>query len=507
MRLSKLTEKDNSSKMFMKELRKVLEHADVLLEVLDVRDPLGCRAYTIEQEALRLGKKVVLILNKIDLVSASNTRAWLEYLRKEFPTLPFKASTQQQRHHLGQNHGAMWKTEKGDEQVVGGAEAVGTRAILQLIKNYSRNLNLKSSITVGTIGAPNVGKSSLINSLKRSRVCGVASTPGHTKVVQGIMLDRHVRLLDSPGIVFSDANAPPGATSEEIAAAAQAAMLRNVLKVELVEDPQEPVQAILDRMDPKYLAEVYDIPELPSRDVQDFLLRLAYQKGRIARGALPDLDGTARSVLHDWNTGKIKYQTEPPAKHPSLVKPTKPVEAAPAGDGSAAILSSFSEEFDLAGLLGEADAEVLGGDGRYSPPQPDPVPVPGTLDIGADVDDVTDSTLGKRERDDSDSDEDMTSYRTRRPSAWGVLDVEGDDEDEDDLPEAPPPPKKAAPKPMFNEAESEGMAPSRGKERRKARKEKKRRQGLAQTMDTLMDLDAGMAAVEPAPASDEEEEL
>ena len=284
-------------------------------------------------------------------------------------------------------------------------------------------------------------------------------------------------------------------------------MLRNVLKVELVEDPQEPVQAILDRMDPKYLAEVYDIPELPSRDVQDFLLRLAYQKGRIARGALPDLDGTARSVLHDWNTGKIKYQTEPPAKHPSLVKPTKPVEAAPAGDGSAAILSSFSEEFDLAGLLGEADAEVLGGDGRYSPPPPDPVPVPGTLDIGADVDDVTDSTLGKRERDDSDSDEDMTSYRTRRPSAWGVLDVEGDDEDEDDLPEAPPPPKKAAPKPMFNEAESEGMAPSRGKERRKARKEKKRRQGLAQTMDTLMDLDAGMATVEPAPASDEEEEL
>lgn len=464
------------------------------------------RAYAIEQEALRLGKKVVLILNKIDLVPASNTRAWLEYLRKEFPTLPFKASTQQQRHHLGQNHGAMWKSQGGDEQVVGGAEAVGTRAILQLIKNYSRNLNLKSSITVGTIGAPNVGKSSLINSLKRSRVCGVASTPGHTKVVQGIMLDRHVRLLDSPGIVFSDANAPPGATSEEIAAAAQAAMLRNVLKVELVEDPQEPVQAILHRMDPKYLADVYDIPELPTRDVQDFLLRVAYQKGRLSRGAVPDLDGTARSVLHDWNTGKIKYQTEPPAKHPSLVKPTQPVEAAPANDGSAMILSGFSEEFDLAGLLGEADAEALGGDGRYSPPpEPAPLPAAGAMDTGSGVDDITDSTLGKRDRDDSDSDDDLPSYRTRRPSAWNVLAVEGGDDDEEVPPATSAPPKRGAPKPMFTEAESEGMAPSRGKERRKARKEKKRRQGLVQTMDTLMDLDAGMPLDAPAPGSDEEE--
>ncbi|WFD26393.1 nuclear GTP-binding protein nug1 [Malassezia nana] len=507
-RLAKLTEKDNSVKMFMKELRKVLEHADVLLEVLDVRDPLGCRAYAIEQEAQRLGKKVVLILNKIDLVPASNARAWLAYLRNEFPTLPFKASTQQQRHHLGQNQGVMWKKEKqGEELLAGGAEAVGTRAILQLIKNYSRNLNLKSSITVGTIGAPNVGKSSLINSLKRSRVCGVASTPGHTKVVQGIMLDRHIRLLDSPGIVFSDANAPPGATPEQIEAAAQAAMLRNVLKVELVEDPQEPVQAILHRIDPKYLAEVYNIPELPSRDVQDFLLRVAYQKGRLSRGALPDLDGTARSILHDWNTGKIQYQTEPPAKHPNLVRPNKHVDAAPADQGSAAILTSFSEEFDLAGLLGEADAEALGGDGRYSPP-PAPVLAMAPDPVDAGVDDVTHSTLGKHDRDDSSSDDDEPTDRTRRPSAWGVLPVEGDEEDEDEepVPATLKPPTKPTPKPLFTEAESEAMAPLRGKARRKARKEKKRRQGLAQTMDTLMDLDAGADPAEAAPPSEDEEE-
>lgn len=529
-RLSKLTEKDNSVKTFMKELRKVLEHADVLLEVLDVRDPLGCRAYAIEQEALRLGKRVVLILNKIDLVPAANTKAWLDYLRHEFPTLPFKASTQQQRHNLGQNQTMAWKKNAGgtDQELASGAEAVGTRAILQLIKNYSRNLNLKSSITVGTIGAPNVGKSSLINSLKRSRVCGVASTPGHTKVVQGIMLDRHVRLLDSPGIVFTDTNAPPGATPAEIEAAAQAAMLRNVLKVELVEDPVEPVQAILNRIDPKYLADVYNIPELPSRDAQDFLLRVAYQKGRLTRGAVPDLDGTARSVLHDWNTGKIKYHTEPPAKHPALVRPTKSASttsqtpAARVDDGSATVLTSFSDTFDLAGLLGEADAEALGGDGRFSPP---PVEPPTTqVDEGA-MDDVTDSTLGKREREMSDSDEeDEEDEWTRGRTAartWNVLPVEGESEPDDEEPVQAPPTKKAhKEKPMFTPTELESMAPSRGKERRKARKDKKRKQGamLTEAMDTFMDLDAAhedppsrptggaFAALSQPEGEDEEEE-
>lgn len=531
-RLAQMTDKDHSIKSYMKELRKVLEHADVLLEVLDVRDPLGCRAYAVEEEAQRLGKRIVLILNKIDLVPRSNAQAWLEYLRHEFPTLPFKASTQQQRSNLAQSQNISWKStgsgDKADAQWAGGAESAGTRAILQLIKNYSRNLNLKTSITVGTIGAPNVGKSSLINSLKRSRVCGVASTPGHTKVVQGIMLDRHVRLLDSPGIVFSDANASPGATAAEITSAAEAAMLRNVLKVESVEDPVEPVQAILNRIEPKYLADVYDIPPITSRDAQDFLLRVAYQKGRLGRGALPDLDATARSVLHDWNTGKIKYHTEPPAKHPDLLRRRSSTQStrqpgalsSSSDDGSAAILTSFSEPFDLAGLLGEADADVLGGDGAYSPPasesqaqEQQETPTQAMHDEA--VADVTDSTLGKRGRLDSDDesdDDDVDDSRAhRRPNAWSLLDVQGNDDDADDdddddngmdlglhanqaktLSSAETKSKQgkaSIDRPMFSAAEIQDMAPARGKERRKARKLKKRRAGdaLVDQIDTLMD--------------------
>ncbi|WFD04548.1 nuclear GTP-binding protein nug1 [Malassezia obtusa] len=518
-RLARLTERDNSLKSYMKELRKVLEHADVLLEVLDVRDPLGCRAYALEREAQRQGKRIVLILNKVDLVPASNARAWLEYLRHEFPTLPFKASTQQQRTHLAQGAAHLAPRADSDAALAGGAEAAGARAILQLIKNYSRNLNLKSSITVGTIGAPNVGKSSLINSLKRSRVCSVAATPGHTKVVQGVMLDRQVRLLDSPGIVFTDSNAPPGASPQEALAAAEAAMLRNVLKVELVEDPVEPVQAILNRIDPHYLAEVYGLPALPSRDASDFLLRVAYQKGRITKGALPDLDGTARSVLHDWNTGKIRYHTDPPAKPPAHItqrKATvKPGEAPQADE--AAVVSSFSDAFDLAALLGEADAEALGGDGHYTPPAPAPTAPAPPAPAAEPPAPEPDTSLGKHTRGDSDSDSDSDSddFRSARraPPARNAFAALAED-DEEEMPEPEPAPKPPAKKtkqePMFPEAVREAMAAPRGKQRRKARKEKKRRAGLDVEMD-VMDLE-GAAAQDgegdaEAPASEEEEEL
>ena len=52
------------------------------------------------------------------------------------------------------------------------------------------------------IGLPNVGKSSLINSLKRSHVVNVGSTPGLTRSMQEVHLDKNVKLLDCPGVVM-----------------------------------------------------------------------------------------------------------------------------------------------------------------------------------------------------------------------------------------------------------------------------------------------------------------
>ena len=55
-----------------------------------------------------------------------------------------------------------------------------------MIKNYSKTDGVKTAVTVGVVGYPNVGKSSVINSLKRSKACGVSSQAGYTKNLQEI---------------------------------------------------------------------------------------------------------------------------------------------------------------------------------------------------------------------------------------------------------------------------------------------------------------------------------
>nr|XP_032634763.1 guanine nucleotide-binding protein-like 3-like protein [Chelonoidis abingdonii] len=98
-------EKEGSRRAYYREFRKVIQAADVVLEVLDARDPQGCRCPQVEEAVLQAGgnKKLVLVLNKIDLVSKEVVAGWLKYLRNELPTVAFKASTQQQSRHLKQS--------------------------------------------------------------------------------------------------------------------------------------------------------------------------------------------------------------------------------------------------------------------------------------------------------------------------------------------------------------------------------------------------------------------
>ena len=91
---------ERTSSAFYSDLKRVIEKSDVILQVIDARDPIGTRCTDIEQRILKAGKRLVLVMNKIDLVPREIVEQWLKVLQSQFPAVAFKASTQNQRSNL-----------------------------------------------------------------------------------------------------------------------------------------------------------------------------------------------------------------------------------------------------------------------------------------------------------------------------------------------------------------------------------------------------------------------
>ncbi|RYO92355.1 hypothetical protein DL764_008143 [Monosporascus ibericus] len=225
------------SKRIWNELYKVIDSSDVVIHVLDARDPLGTRCRSVEKylKTEAPHKHLIFVLNKCDLVPTSV---------------------------------ALHKDRK--------------------------------QISVGFIGYPNTGKSSIINTLRKKKVCTVAPIPGETKVWQYITLMKRIYLIDCPGIVPPNMNDTP-----------QDILLRGVVRVEGVENPEQYIPAVLARVKPHHMERTYELKGW--NDHIHFLELLARKGGRLLKGGEPDVDGVAKMVLNDFMRGKIPWFTPAPA--------------------------------------------------------------------------------------------------------------------------------------------------------------------------------------------------
>ena len=321
-------DKENSLKTFYKEFKKVVDASDVIIEVLDARDPVGTRCPQVEEMILNSGKnqKLVLLLNKIDLVPKENVQAWLKYLRSQYPTVAFKASTQNQNERLSQSSVPV---DVANQNLLTSAKCLGADILVKLLTNYTRINDVKQTITVGIIGLPNVGKSSVINSLKRSHACQIGSMPGLTRCMQEIKLDKHIKLLDCPGIVMSK--------DEDSASLA----LKNCIKLENLEDPVSPIDLLLKRCNKEQLILRYKIGDFA--DATQFLTQVAKRCGKVKKGGIADIPKAAQLILNDWTSGKLTYYTTPP-KNDKIIDTQIVTELAPAFDIDALLKQ---EEEDL----------------------------------------------------------------------------------------------------------------------------------------------------------------
>ncbi|KFP16379.1 Guanine nucleotide-binding protein-like 3, partial [Egretta garzetta] len=283
----------NSKKSFCRELKKVIEASDVVLEVLDARDPMGCRCPQLEQAVICSGgdKKLLLVLNKIDLVPKDNLEKWLNYLKKEFPTVAFKSA-------MLMKDRTMFTKRRARVDLSRTTECFGSKCLLKLLQELGKTQN--KAIQVGVVGFPNVGKSSIINSLKGVRACNVGLARGVTKSMQIVHIDKQTKMLDSPSIIADPSNN------------ALALALRSIIDTEesVSVGVLEGVDAILNHCSKQQVMMHYSIPDFSN--TEEFLSLLAQKRGMLKKGGVPDVENVAKLLLCDWTGAKISYHSQPP---------------------------------------------------------------------------------------------------------------------------------------------------------------------------------------------------
>ncbi|XP_054951242.2 nucleolar GTP-binding protein 2 isoform X2 [Pan paniscus] len=382
--------KKGQSKRIWGELYKVIDSSDVVVQVLDARDPMGTRSPHIETylKKEKPWKHLIFVLNKCDLVPTWATKRWVAVLSQDYPTLAFHASLTNPFGkgafiQLLRQFGKPWHLTfhallgfpgllcvlcpwspcsfyllwleralpKFKLQIPGQTSAPegsrGTRLPYQILKASCSLHTDKKQISVGFIGYPNVGKSSVINTLRSKKVCNVAPIAGETKVWQYITLMRRIFLIDCPGVVY------PSEDSETDI------VLKGVVQVEKIKSPEDHIGAVLERAKPEYISKTYKIDSW--ENAEDFLEKLAFRTGKLLKGGEPDLQTVGKMVLNDWQRGRIPFFVKPPNAEPLVAPqllPSSSLEVVPeaaqnnpgeevtetAGEGSESIIKKETEE-------------------------------------------------------------------------------------------------------------------------------------------------------------------
>ncbi|KAF9231158.1 hypothetical protein BU15DRAFT_68570 [Melanogaster broomeanus] len=210
--------------------------SDTIILVLEAHE--GCRARLVEEDIRRresVGEKLIFVLNKIGNTALS-------------PILPFCSASSNQRSNLF---------------------SATAPAVVRLLKAYKPSA--AQSITIDVVGFPNVFKSSLINSLKRSKSCAVAAR--RTKDLQTVDLERGIKIIDSPGVVVDEDE-----DESSVSKGQKGSILpRNVVKVEDVEHP--------------IAVGIFLLPILARKT--DYIAK--------TKGGTPYVVSAAQQVLMDWN--------------------------------------------------------------------------------------------------------------------------------------------------------------------------------------------------------------
>jgi hypothetical protein len=205
------------------------------------------------------------------MIPTENLQSWLSNLSAQLPTVAFQSAVQSVNY-----------------------KCLGENSLLQLINNYINHNNIQDKVTVGVIGFHNVGKYSVIRSLK-----SIFSPDSEEPDIQ---LSENITLISKSGLILAASNKEPRGE----------AILRNVTDIKYVDEPSLPVRIIVKRCPADQLLQLYMIAKY--KNANQFLQLVATRLKR-KKKEVPNITNTCRAVCEDWHSGKIPHYTEPTSQN------------------------------------------------------------------------------------------------------------------------------------------------------------------------------------------------
>lgn len=352
-----------------RQLWRVIERSDLVVQIVDARNPLLFRSEDLEKYVKEVDPKKnnLLLVNKADMMTPSQREAWADYFENAGINYKFFSASlaKAMNEAMDSNEPNEGASQAEMEDAEDGAGEAGGKDVLDDVghkfsedvenigfqekegdgeeRDSERNLEddsdqrtriltvdelealfLKNApkienvdpqhprkIQIGLVGYPNVGKSSTINALIGAKKVSVSSTPGKTKHFQTIHLSPDVILCDCPGLVFPNF----ATTKAEL-------VCNGILPIDQLREFTGPAGLVAQRVPQAFLEALYGI-KIAKRPLEEggtgiptaeeLLIAYATARGFTKTGqGQPDESRAARYILKDYVNGRLLFCHPPP---------------------------------------------------------------------------------------------------------------------------------------------------------------------------------------------------
>lgn len=226
----------------------------------------------------------------------------MNYLRRFHPTIPVRALNKavvdvKKKTRAAKGHQALYDRQQDILDMRDNGNVQALRVFLDELSHAATE-----TVHVAVVGYPNVGKSTLINSLKKRLVSPVSLNPTSTKRSLELQYNDKVSLIDTPALdpEYSDESA---------------VILRHGIAGVFTEDPVPAVKSLIERSEAVNLMQSLQIPVF--RNHEEFIARLATKRNILRKGGDPDILLTARTFLASIGNGNYSASCLPPTKSKS----------------------------------------------------------------------------------------------------------------------------------------------------------------------------------------------